>query len=497
MGGAQAVRRSRSSEGNAGTRPEKAFPQTGTKDMYDTIRSLLGALFLSLFLGAAAQAGQDDASRSQDILAYLQAIPGMQAEELDNPPSGYRYFLLRYEQPIDHANPARGTFKQRMVLLHRSQRAPMVLATNGYDIPVTPARYAITRALDASQLKVEHRYFAESRPDPLDWTYLTLQQAAADHHRIVQAIRPFYSGKWVSTGASKGGMTAIYHRRYYPNDVDGTLANVAPQSFARLDPRYAAFQAQVGSAACRNDLKQYQREVLKRREVMKGYIQAYGNDNGLAFNLPGGLDQALDHTVGELYFQFFQYGDLKNCASIPATSASDQELFDFLLAWGPLSAMSDDERDRYEPYYYQAITQFGYPRLLTGHLADLLRYDPNDYRVYVSQWPRQPFDPSLMWDIAGFVALQSRNVMMIYGDIDPWTAAAFFLPRSASRGTRLFMVPGGNHGSDLPSLSEADRKEAYALLERWTGVKPSEPPRMLKPGVFEENSEEFLLRRPL
>ncbi|MFP2912532.1 hypothetical protein ACLESD_47465, partial [Pyxidicoccus sp. 3LFB2] len=33
----------------------------------------------------------------------------------------------------------------------------------------------------------------------------------------------------VSTGASKGGMTSIYHRASAPKDVDATVAYVAPQ----------------------------------------------------------------------------------------------------------------------------------------------------------------------------------------------------------------------------------------------------------------------------
>ncbi|MET1080796.1 MAG: S28 family serine protease [Pseudomonas sp.] len=459
-----------------------------TRKPYSFFLALIG----SLFFASVSQAAPDP---SDGILEYLQSVPGMEVEELRNPPTDYRYLLLRYEQPIDHRNPSRGTFKQRMVLLHRSAAAPMVLATNGYDIPVNTYRYALTRVLGASQLKVEHRYFAESTPVPQDWRYLTIEQAAADHHRIVQAIRPFYSGKWISSGASKGGMTAMYHRRFYPNDVDGTLANVAPQSFGRLDVRYSLFQENVGSAACRNDLKQYQRQLLTRRETMKAYIQNYAVENSKTFSMP--LDRVLDLTVGELYFQFFQYGDLANCAKIPASAASDKELFDFMVAWGPLSSMDDAGLLQYEPYFYQAITQLGYPSLLTQHLRDLLKYDPNDYSAYVRAWPRQRFDHNAMWDIAYFVAQATTNTMMIYGDIDPWTAAAFFMPNSTARNTRTFMVAGGNHGADLPALNEQDRQQAYGMLEQWTGVKPIAPPMMLKPESIGEESEEFRLRRPL
>ncbi|MGI0116159.1 S28 family serine protease [Zooshikella sp. RANM57] len=460
-------------------------------------------LYLTLIVSTWSSAQSHLASHTEniDILSYLQGIPGMEAEELDNPPSGYRYILIRYSQPIDHDRPWLGSFKQRMVLLHRDKSAPMVLATNGYTIAVNTYQYNLTQILNANQLKIEHRFFADSTPEPKDWQYLTIKQAAADHHRIVSAIRPFYTGKWVSRGSSKGGMTAIYHRRFYPDDVDGTVANVAPQSFGRLDPRYVTFQQQVGPASCRTALKNYQRELLKRRDIMKVYIQRYSNEKGINFSLQGGLDQVLDMTVGELYFQFWQYGDIAYCKDIPATDASDTDLFNFMTEWGPLYFLSDIGRETYEPYFYQAITQFGYPRLLTRHLLDLLQYDPNDYRPYVSKWPTQPFDHRAMWDIANFVVLKSSNLMLFYGDIDPWSAGAFFLPNSTKRSTHTFWVKDGNHGTNVLTVNEEDQKKAFAMLKHWTGVEPKVPSVMLRhsaqPDDKQEQLNEDLIRHPL
>ncbi|NYZ64923.1 peptidase [Endozoicomonas sp. SM1973] len=430
-----------------------------------SISTLLAVLFSSLLFISTSQAD------SQDILAYLQSLQGMEAEELTDPPEGYRYFLLNYEQPINHLRPWEGSFKQRMILLHRSSAAPTVLATNGYYSSVSTYRYNLTRILGANQLKVEHRYFAESRPEPLDWQHLTIRQAAADHHRIVAAIRPFYQGKWVSRGSSKGGMTALYHRRFYPNDVDGTVANVAPLSFGRLDHRYVTFQNRVGERSCRQALKRYQRHLLERRESMKALISDYAKEQNWQFSVPGGLDQVLDYTVAELYFQFYQYGSFDNCHDIPDAQATDEALFEFMKEWGPLSFMTDVGIKTFEPYFYQAISQFGYPKLLTRHLKDLLLYDPNDYRVYVSEWP-EPFDWHAMWDVAQWVAFNSRHVMLIYGEIDPWTAAAFFLPDSTYRSTYKFMVANGNHGANITTLNSQDRKHADQMLKRWTGVNP-------------------------
>ena len=49
-----------------------------------------------------------------------------------------------------------------------------------------------------------------------DWEVLDIFQAAADHHRIVAALKSIYSGARINTGHSKGGMTAVFHRRFYP-----------------------------------------------------------------------------------------------------------------------------------------------------------------------------------------------------------------------------------------------------------------------------------------
>src|SRR5690606_2644245 len=84
-----------------------------------------------------------------------------------------------------------------------------------------------------------------------------------------------YRGKWLTTGASKGGMTSLFHRRFFPNDVDATVAYVAPIDYpedAVQSPtnRYIMFLENVGSdPACRQKLKDFQNTVLARREAMK------------------------------------------------------------------------------------------------------------------------------------------------------------------------------------------------------------------------------------
>ncbi|MBK6427599.1 MAG: hypothetical protein IPF82_15770 [Blastocatellia bacterium] len=149
-------------------------------------------------------------------------------------------------------------------------------------------QFELTALLQANQVHVEHRYFLPSRPDPVSWPFLNIAQSAADHHAIVTAFRPLYTAKWVSSGASKGGMASVYHRFYYPDDVDATVAYVAPSSHGTQDPRYVAFVASLGSTKCRNRLLKFQRRALKKREKLVRFMDdpsydILGKDQAIEF----------------------------------------------------------------------------------------------------------------------------------------------------------------------------------------------------------------------
>ena len=148
-----------------------------------------------------------------DIAAELGAIEGLTVTELETEHEGYRYFELHYQQPADHDNPTGDQFQQYMTLLHRSYDAPLVLRTLGYHNNRADRKAELTQLLSANQLVVEHRFFSASTPASGDLDLLNIRQAAADHHRIVEALRPVYTGAWINTGHSKGGLTAFFHRR--------------------------------------------------------------------------------------------------------------------------------------------------------------------------------------------------------------------------------------------------------------------------------------------
>ena len=75
------------------------------------------------------------------------------------------------------------------------------------------------------------------------WQYLTIKQAAADHHAIIQTLKAklYPRSKWVTTGISKGGQTTIFHRYFYPEDADVSVPYVAPLNLKEVDPRIERF----------------------------------------------------------------------------------------------------------------------------------------------------------------------------------------------------------------------------------------------------------------
>ncbi|MGC5410129.1 aminopeptidase, partial [Streptomyces sp. DT225] len=129
-----------------------------------------------------------------------------------------------------------------------------------------------------------------SRPSPADWSKLDIWQAASDEHRVFTALKRIYSENWLTTGGSKGGMTATYYERFYPKDMDGVVAYVAPNDVVnKEDSAYDRFFAEVGTEECRDKLGGVQREALIRRAPLEEKYARYAAGNGYTFDTVGSL----------------------------------------------------------------------------------------------------------------------------------------------------------------------------------------------------------------
>jgi PS-10 peptidase S37 len=413
-----------------------------------------------------------------DIRDRLERIPGLTV--VDDVPleSGDRFFRLIFDQPIDHRDPALGSFGQRLTLLHTDKTRPMVLHTTGYGLLDFPFLTETTRLVGGNQISVEERYFFPSQPQPPDWSKLTIWQAAADHHRIVEAFKSTYTRRWLSTGSSKGGMASVYHRRFFPDDVSGTIVFGAPNDVDDAeDSAYSNFFLQVGTdPGCRVALTRVQNEALGLRRGSLQTALAGFEAAGLTFDQTlGSPDRALEVAVTELPFLFWQFYGQWLCPAIPLPSATDGEIIEFIDAVVGLVSYTDQFIAPFIPYYVQAGTELGFPSPDTGQLGGL-RYPGIDApRSFVPAAIPLIFDPAAMADIDTWVRTAGTRLLVAYGERDPWSAEPFRLG-PGSRDSFSFTAPRANHLLTLNQLAPADQQSAVATILRWASVSAKTRP---------------------
>jgi hypothetical protein len=430
--------------------------------------TLLTRLLLVLAL-ALSQLAVGVAQAAPDLKDQLTAIRGLRVIS-ERVVGQYRYFVLGFRQPVDHHRPWAGEFEQRISLLHKDVSRPVVLHTTGYELPGGPGTSEPTRLVDGNQLSVEQRFFEPSRPVPADWQDLTIWQAANDHHRIVRAFKSIYRESWLSTGASKGGMTSVYHRRFFPHDVDGTIAYVAPNDVVDDRDVYGEFIEHVGTdGACNRGLEAAQRQILGHRDEVVERMLA----KGYTYQLFGSPQRALEILVIDMPFTFWQYGSQADCVKVPGPGATVDQLVAFIDATVGFDFYSDRGVEPYTAYYYQAGTQLGSPEADERAVADLLRYPGSSVpRSFVPADIKMRFDRTAMRDIDNWVRFAGRNLLFVYGEHDPWSAEPFRVG-PGTRDSFSFTVPAGNHGSTIAKLPEAQRAKATETVLRWADVQPA------------------------
>jgi hypothetical protein len=430
-------------------------------------------VLLGLLAAVLPACGDNDTEAPEDVLGKLRALDGVTVEQVETRTKPYSYYVLRFTQPVDHTSPGGPTFQQRVSLLHRDLDAPMIALTSGYWDYYGDNLYELTELLAANQISIEHRYFGESRPDPADWTHLTIRQMADDQHRIITALRTIYPGAFLSTGGSKGGMTATYHRRFYPDDVDGTVPYVAPISFGAPDPRYAGFLDTIGPPACRDAVRAAATEMLQyRRAALHAEAEAQAAKGGHGYTRIA-IGPALEASIVSLEWAFWQYYGVNFCIQVPSPSASDADLWKFLDRISPVTDNDDASIGRFEAYYHQAYSQLGFPDGGAAYLEQLLLYKDEDYDRALPAGIPSYDNSEAMQDIEVFVKTRSSRLLFLYGQWDPWTGGMYGLGGAAD--SLLLVQPQGTHGARLARLPETARALAFEKLRAWTGVQPALP----------------------
>jgi len=402
-------------------------------------------------------------------MSLEERLNSLEVESIDTIKSDTSVFKQAFEihlmQPVDHNDPEGRKYSQRIYLSFAGADKPVVLVTEGY----TAGRNYTTELadyLDCNQIIAEHRYFGESIPDSTDWKYLNTFQAASDHHRIIELFSEMFSGKWITTGISKGGQTVIYHSYYYPDDADIRVPYVAPLNFGPEDKRIYTFLDTVSSDYCRDRVLAVQKHMLANREVYYPMMMEKVEKEGLKFSRVGGPDKAFEYAVLEYDFAFWQWGNTA-CEDI-LIDDEPQKVFDQFFSISDIGYFSDQGIKQFEPFFYQAMTEIGYYGYRFDLFGDLLQYvsdsDMPDFSFSAPEGLELVYDYELMEQVDEYVR-DADNFVFIYGMQDTWSATAVQLGGDSN--SLKIMKKGGDHRTRIRNLPEEQRVLVLNTLKYW------------------------------
>lgn len=406
--------------------------------------------------------GEWEDTISQD----LSMLPNVVSVTREDNPDFAAKFKVFFEQPIDHDNPGAGTFKQLVYVCLAHPDSLNVLITEGYYAFDAKTPHELTQMFNGNQIVVEHRYYGESTIDDPNFRYNDAKNSCDDLHAIVSELKELLSGKWISTGRSKSGLTCNMYRAYYPYDVEVTIPYGSPFCQSRYDERMAeALKTSIGTPESRAKLTAFKREVLTRRDIMAHKWDSTANAQGIQIKLPA--DKMLDINMMDFTVGFWAYGFDAN--EIPDQTASDNEIFNYMISLsGPDSWDINYDVNK---YYTEAYKELGHYALPTDGIEDLMIVDDYIYQdflkyTYVPDGVPSTFSTTMHQKVDAFLRQTDAKYIFIYGGWDPWSTVGIG-PEYVRGNIHRYVNATGAHHTNISDLDPAAQSEIKDLLDDW------------------------------
>ena len=420
------------------------------------------ALLLFVLLSASASSfAQTVLEQKINAISAIKEIRPLETSEFSEK------YVTYFTQPLDHRHPEKGSFRQRVIVSHVGFDRPTVIVTEGYGAAYalrSQYREELSKLLNANMIFVEYRYFLESTPEPKDWQYLTAENSADDLHAITTAFKNIYPGKWIATGISKGGQTTLLYRTFYPDDVDISVPYVAPLCYGVEDGRHEPFLHKVSTPENRKIIEDFQLEALKRKATLLPRFEKYCTEKNYSFRAP--IEEIYDYSVLEYSFALWQGGT--PISPIPATTASDDEIFSHLLAISEPGYFTADSPNA--SFFVQAARELGYYGYDVQPFKQYLSIQSSEGYLHRLMLPEElkdmPFDKTLSKKITKFLKKQDPKMIFIYGQNDPWTAAGVTWLKN-KKNIHVFIQPNGSHLARISTLPEAEKAKVMELINEW------------------------------
>lgn len=485
------------------------------KAMRKIIPALLVALLVTVLVNLASASSAADPAQliaGLDGVVGIEAVPQNEVDENGEPQFCYRYkYVVTFRQPLDWNDPSAGTFDQRVLVGINDLSAPNVAETQGYFIPEkkfgNDPRLDLEKILDGNYFEIEHRFFGGSKPEGLSnddtalWEYLTTYNAASDQNRIISELKKVFTGKWVSTGRSKGGLTANMLSMYYPDAVDLTVSCVAPLC-DQIDGRFYRFTYEEASSALygekeRDLMTDFQIEALIRRDELMPLFKAYMEEEKATFRAQATDDVLFDVCVLETAVATWQYAQefdkVESCLAMPENTDDEKtEKLKAMMEIIKIAGLEVDTSSPHFPYFVQAGKELGNYFYDFSFLRQALRdrgMDPDAYlavredHVYSAadlvltdaQKEAFRYDGMMNERLKEWAETTDSRVIMIYGSSDPWYSVR--VPDTENPNVSIFVSDRKPHtarilntGEDDLSFEEQEQEQIIRTIKEAMGM---------------------------
>jgi len=457
---------------------------------------------------------------------------------------GYSSYRVYYHQPLEHANPEGDQIPLRAVLLIRkgvdlSTTLTQCSAT-GYDIDDdlwnNPSVYLdnwyipdgmneVAVKYKGNWLCLEHRYFGKSVPTNY-WRrveYCTAEEAAADFHALISALKTSLQGKWVMSGVSKGGIVTANQQAFYPDDADLFMPYSAPFCDGMNDPSMMAYWTTYSwTDELRTQVIALQRELIQNSTVYNHYkswsessypgytssfwrasylmnvatmdfdAHSYWSRQGLTDTL------AINKTRKQALMKKGYSSAYLDALMVYYGTLSSYEAWDFLSAYNKVSHRAQEivpvkehihrvfrpisiSKSEWEPsataFDYQTLHEEGYFGLDFTYLFDADQQDlaatcNREWLVGLGRMFANPFNEPVDYDgtlrakVLEATRTARRPMIFIYGSDDTWTGAA--IPDECIDGqtTYKYILSAQNHLASLYKTAGSRKTQLWNLVEQ-------------------------------
>ncbi len=427
-------------------------------------------------------------------------------------------YMVKFEQPLDWKDPSAGTFEQRVQVCYGEQ-ASNEFNIGGYmlsdeTLQIGSKADAYASKYPMNLVNVEYRFYGRSKPegisetDPKYWNYLTSYNAACDFHHIITELKKVLPGKWMMTGASKGGVATMIQSMYYPEDAAVFMPQICPFAEGPQDDRFGKnINETIGddkygaeqAAEYRKLVLDYQVELIKNREALQQKLYDFYVAHGAYYSSYATPEIVYDVAVLDVATGIWQY---KQQFSLLQGIMDDKEeedflnsAFQFLVNPSTDGIRSEEEFEsrnkeknetsggadiEFFPYYIQCANELGYYKMDFSYLRKALAEDGSGAQLVVTEdmedmlFYKIHVEPAILdtlkWDnsirdgILNWSMTTKAKVVMIYGGSDVWYALR--IPDVPDRENfRTYVDESGAHSSGFSGLPWNTQKEIKDFID--------------------------------